>query len=422
MITSRSSNELFIKEEFDTVLDIADSCMALETSAQRQTFLTLMKKFVFRMREGLDSSKRHNVDENHSLMYQTFIVQIGRLYMNHLNEDANAARRSTILQTMILFKNNLKDFLGFLRSDKRYGKILFCCLEDSYDDNRQSALALLKMFPEETLGLDQDHVLQSLWKDCLRKCRDVNPAQANSSGFLLLYLLQASKFKGILGTDVANVKISTIHFFLAFLGDQIELARSDLQLAANTAPLYGVLFCIRTVIESSDRSTFTVDDNPWIQDLVEKCLAISELINVVLCSDTPEGLTFTGESDSQKLLLCAWRSSKEVSLLLGAVINLLPKGGSLPDDMLPRVQTITDFFVKLLELTKHRGAFEQAYIGFCTVCSYLWSSGDPRLLARIEDLLKNTLSAIWDNSANLCVTRRSAGLPFLIQAVVSTGK
>ena len=398
--------------------------MALDTSAQRQTYLTLIKKLVLRLKEGLNSSQRHKVDEGHPILYRSFLKQLGELYMNHLNEDANAARRSTILQTMVLIRNYLADSVGFLTCNKDYGKILFRCLEDSYDDNRAASLGLLKLFPEEVLDLDQYSVIQSIWKDILQKCHDVNPAQANSSGFLLLYLLQASKFKRVLGENIGNVKMATIDFFASFLRKQIEVAKEDLQLAAGTAPMYGALFCLRTVVETLDQSKEGGEelDIQRINILTDSCFLISDIINVVLCSDTPEGLTFAGESDAQKLLLCAWRSSKEVSLLLGAIINLLPKDGKLTEGIVAKVETITNFFVKLLELTKHRGAFEQAYIGFCTVCSYMWSSGDHKLRSRIEELLRKTLSAIWGNSTDLCVTRRSAGLPFLIQAVVSSGK
>ena len=88
--------------------------------------------------------------------------------------------------------------------------------------------------------------------------------------------------------------------------------------AAIFSPMYGILFCIRSVIG---------DKNPGpqiIRELFNKCLEISELIAPILNSESPEG--YLGNSGketkvtAQILLLCSWRTSKEISLLLGTFI------------------------------------------------------------------------------------------------------
>uniref|UniRef100_A0A8C9L823 tRNA (32-2'-O)-methyltransferase regulator THADA n=1 Tax=Pavo cristatus TaxID=9049 RepID=A0A8C9L823_PAVCR len=71
---------------------------------------------------------------------------------------------------------------------------------------------------------------------------------------------------------------------------------------------------------------------------------------------------------AQMVLVCCWRSMKEVSLLLGTLCKLLPtQASSEPSDGLitvEQVKNIGDYFKHHLMQSRHRGAFELAYAGF----------------------------------------------------------
>ena len=106
------------------------------------------------------------------------------------------------------------------------------------------------------------------------------------------------------------------------LNQQSEAAKVNLGDAAIFSPMYGILFCIRSVIG---------DENPGphiIRELFNKCLEISELIAPILNSESPEG--YLGNSGketkvtAQILLLCSWRTSKEISLLFGQICQFAP--------------------------------------------------------------------------------------------------
>lgn len=73
--------------------------------------------------------------------------------------------------------------------------------------------------------------------------------------------------------------------------------------------------------------------------------------------------------------------------------------------------------VSLLTETKHRGAFEQAYVGFSQLCSRLWRLKKTNLNQLPKLWLHQILIAITGIKENskLCATRRSAGVPFMIQ-------
>ena len=76
------------------------------------------------------------------------------------------------------------------------------------------------------------------------------------------------------------------------------------------------------------------------------------------------------------LLVCCWRTMKEISLFFGDLIKFLPieYESQTAEHILSHAQVhkIGDYFVKHLFETRHRGAFELAYIGFSCMCETFW--------------------------------------------------
>ena len=88
------------------------------------------------------------------------------------------------------------------------------------------------------------------------------------------------------------------------------------------------------------------------------------------------------------------------------------------------LQDICTFLVKLLTDTKHRGAFEQAFVAFSNLCALLWKTSHPQLHSLPQKILNDILDAVTSskksNKTKICATRRSAGVPFIIQAVLTS--
>lgn len=83
--------------------------------------------------------------------------------------------------------------------------------------------------------------------------------------------------------------------------------------------------------------------------------------------------------------------------------------------------------VTLLCETKHRGAFEQAHVGFSQLCNRLWHLEESEATLRklpktwLQQLLLAVVGLIPGNS-KLCATRRSAGIPFMVQVNLLSSK
>ena len=68
--------------------------------------------------------------------------------------------------------------------------------------------------------------------------------------------------------------------------------------------------------------------------------------------------------------------------------------------------------------TKHRGAFEQAHVGFGQLCKRLSHLQGEKLKELPRYWLQQIMLAIiglTTENSKLCSTRRSAGVPFMVQ-------
>ncbi|XP_062427881.1 tRNA (32-2'-O)-methyltransferase regulator THADA isoform X2 [Rhea pennata] len=134
----------------------------------------------------------------------------------------------------------------------------------------------------------------------------------------------------------------------------------------------------------------------------------------------------TCDVTAQMVLVCCWRSMKEISLLLGTLCKLLPsQAASQSSDGLitvEQIKNIGDYFKHYLLQSRHRGAFELAYAGFVQLTEILSRCNDESLRRMPEQWLCRVLGEIKssDPSSKLCATRRSAGIPFYIQALLAS--
>lgn len=131
---------------------------------------------------------------------------------------------------------------------------------------------------------------------------------------------------------------------------------------------------------------------------------------------------------SRLLLLCAWRTTREIALILGNTVCKLPAilEESSTNNLLDKDEIISIgiHLQDLLFEAKHRGAFEQTYIGFYKFCSYLWTTENLHLNSIPTEWIKNVINLIGEHpklsTKSICATRRGAGIPFIIQAIVVT--
>ena len=475
------------------------------------------------MVEGLASSKLCknqegcNFAKEMSNQYETFLIRVGQYLFSSFFEGANFIRRATALEILTMLLNTFVDqdennLLGLnqLRSqlfNAKNSSILVRCLEDAFETNKVLALSCLNSFPRDTFISEQstetEKYIVNTWKHAIQLMCSYKPPETVSAAYILPFLVEhfetrLYRFLSEQLDETCNIillsrqvqskcKKSTTAYCLVLdhlmisLKHQMKIASGNLIEASEKGPMYGTVFCLRSILKVlSGHSLYIggmVIPKNWFIQVIEIMMEASNIVSGVVNNDSPEGhlpMDFTSvsgsdsdendmssgnRSSSQKLLLCAWRTSKDVSLLLGDLCALYNKQlellGGDKSLLIKVTRKLAYFFSAILSEIKHRGAFEQAYIGFCQVCSVLWhnvnkiteTQESSMSIDKDEDflnpviLLKEALEClnpnateknlpksnidskddgfatlnIYNQSAELCITRRSAGIPYLIQ-------
>lgn len=128
--------------------------------------------------------------------------------------------------------------------------------------------------------------------------------------------------------------------------------------------------------------------------------------------------------------MCGWRTTKEIALILG---NIVYKMSVLSQDLttttkllnVDHIVNIGIYLQNMLFEAKHRGAFEQTYIGFYKYSTYLWCTENLHLNSLPMKWAEDVIDLIQEKSSQLtarsiCATRRGAGIPFIMQALISS--
>ncbi|XP_028026313.1 thyroid adenoma-associated protein homolog [Bombyx mandarina] len=448
VVESPKSTEPFTPEELSFILHYLKYNINAQAPSFRQLTLSVMKKFMKRLGDSYGALRRRR----HALCahYAAFLPELTQLCGRSLLPGANYSRRCVALQ--ILVWADAVYPADCPRSwEPEFVEKLLLHLDDSYESNKAMALSILEKCPPEILK-DNSYSTSLKLSDILAQASSPKPTDCVSAAYKMDLLrkklpeniVQDETFRGPEPVTFALVQGVAREARARVAG----CARGVRE--GSRRPPYGALRCLRHLLTALDPQAISEDER-WrllMGDIINICFEASEAVACVVNNSSPEGhlpmdmsgavVTEQGDGGgaapggeghvtAQMVLLCAWRSVKEASLLLGTMASRLTVrgeggegrgGGSLtPRQLL----AAGEHFTALLAQTKHRGAFEQAYVGFTQLLARLWRCRNPAL----HELPRGWLAALMqtiaaDDKRALCATRRSAGLPFMIQALVTT--
>ncbi|XP_049337727.1 thyroid adenoma-associated protein isoform X1 [Astyanax mexicanus] len=302
-------------------------------------------------------------------------------------------------------------------------------------------------------------------------------AQNQNIHFQLPVLIQSNASEA---SVLEKNTLAVILFLTACLKAEVVQAEMSLLQAAASFPLYGRAHCITAALQQLSTGSLQLQAE-WtdvVSDLIALCYRMSDVVSPVVQSSSPEGLIpmdtdsetsaglqkilqeiqprdtndfFTSARElnatsdeqtrthqanasgsageayrvtAQMVLVCCWRSMKEVSMLLGELCQSMPLHTHTHKGLITeeQVKGVGQYFREQLLQSRHRGAFELAYVGFVRLTDMLCRSGSATLQQLPTLWLKEVLEEVKcsDPSSKLCATRRSAGIPFYIQALLSS--
>ncbi|XP_031638647.1 thyroid adenoma-associated protein homolog [Contarinia nasturtii] len=451
LIECHKTSSQFPVEDLNEILEFFRYNCNGQNPSMRQQISTTMKRAMVRLECGYATAKRTPSEDSEKLCstYQTFLHDLTKFCIDWcLFDGSNFGRRSTGLNTLLCAVQTWQKILP--ENECIYTEKLWIRLQkslaDSYEVNKEIASNILmlcwKFYPDKT------KIIYSL--DDLRKF------MITFRPFDTMTAAQYIVFCSFSDTYFKNYYDAVI-WCETILDDGLAVVkRSLLQLARYNA-LYGIILSIRSLLKRIDFSTITdpTEIRNWrsfFERIIPKCKEITEIAAPVVNSSAPEGHLPNDLNDvshylstpndeppagtsqikvtSQIILICAWRAVREAALLLGEIALRIPvlsernPNGFVSIDFLIK---IGDHFQKLLVETKHRGAFEQSFLGFSNLCLRLWRSHEPQLHSYPMKLVKKIANIVSGDEIDaeldvnkLCITRRSAGVPFMVQGIVMT--
>ncbi|CAG9766886.1 unnamed protein product [Ceutorhynchus assimilis] len=370
--------------------------------------------------------------------YRRFICNLTRILISNLSYDSNFPRRATSLELLLVIRDILHpdEWRSCWNEDdvKNSHNILF----DTYESNKKMIVKLLKTLPPYYLGFTNVTFTFKYMQRSFELALDVKPNKTLSAAYLFEVCSYSPFFYDIVhcecGEEAKKSNEPTLVMIVVLTRKLINESSGiaiDNIMETKTG-VYGLILSIRHLLDNREMEQHNDTYSGVFELLVSTCFDISEKIMPVVCNPSPEGylpdsveeICDNDESPkAQKVLVYAWRTMKEMTLLLAEIVKQSIKLENqiimLPEEQLIEIGI---FFVTVFIQSKHRGVFEQAYVGFSMICEYFWKSSRQNISNLPKQWLQEALDLCTGEklSEDLCPTRRSAGLPFLILSILTS--
>ncbi|XP_018645532.1 hypothetical protein Smp_138200 [Schistosoma mansoni] len=387
--------------------------------------------------------------------------------------------------------------------------LLFTGLCSRYDVDRDYVLKILLRLG--ILKQLNPNYINKLWTDALEiYAQSSKPDVSPIAGDILRFLIYGNENVDETNqlpsssSSVDEKAIQAIDSLLNQLQEQIAICEKlpviGLMSVVTNKPFYAILSTIRSVIgvaslssplskknkKPTDTQTSSsasikaeslckqINGVNVIERIISLGLRISEIVLPVVGHESPEGVLLTSQQDvinddiktadeeayqlnkfyektrnhPEYLILCCWRSVRELSLLMG--ISLVSYGLNKSDSnqMKPKeIFSIARFFCTQLLCCRHRGAFELCATGFTNFCTALvkqvdefhsvyftipihWLNAITGQNLSLNEKSTNDCSTVIENidfslescmgkhNTMECITRRGAGYPLFVQAIL----
>ncbi|XP_017786652.1 PREDICTED: thyroid adenoma-associated protein homolog [Nicrophorus vespilloides] len=449
VVESQKSTQFFTEWDLKFLIRFLHYNVTTQLPNLRQQMLALYKKAFTRYKDGMYVIERNIrslmssegrargfseiADLNtHRENYKEFVVDI---FVEELTKglynDVNYSRRCICLELLINLKDILQPDIIEMLWNRKHVELLYQSLVDSFESNIMMATRLLLELPQSVVHYHTKVELKDMLRNSIVLAASLKPTSTVTAAYQIQVLMESPHAHEVIGDilrpfdeRLVNMEgINTLTLLVNYLFKEIQMglgvAADNITIASKYAPIHGLIFALRHIIT---KHSYDQKNPEIVPRLIDLCLTISDIVLPIVNNSSPEGympnddeLVADETVTSQMILIYAWRSTKEVSLLLGELcIDSLIE---IPEYL----SQVSDYFINLFMETKHRGAYEQAFVGFNKFCRKLWNAGEMFMQWPVQ-WMKINLDVVKGSTdyANICPTRRSAGLPFMFQAILTT--
>lgn len=429
-------------------LDMVFTDGSLET---RNEIFSCFKRFIFRIKDSTYALHR-DAQSLAKKNYEKFQVEIkdkvnsveeSKLFFQYLlnyikhNLTSNSSylRKEMAFKLLIVLiksgldsrvnKRNLeKSKVNFVYSLDIYSdsllRLVIDNIMDNYDDIRTFASEIIAISPFKATDHVDMHLLENR---ALTMLCDIKGKEVDSGARFFQFAFNYYQNENDLKKCDQIVKL-----LLNRLDDSLNMAKKDITTACISYSNQGYFAAFKFIFETMDfkKCSNILKENDLFTKLISKSIEIWNIVQKILQHDSPEGILleefqnkYTSDLEAeygkatQVILSYAWRSVKESSNMLDVMLKF-----KLSPITSKNILTIGPLLLEQLATIRHRGAFSSVYLTFISCCSVCTSRKDLQEIPK--QWLDENLKLIQARSKY--ITRRSAGIPFLLTAILISNK
>lgn len=441
------------------------SCSSIQQAAARDQVFKVFRKLFAR----LEDSCRSESKANPTLLsnYTSFLRELIRQSFDTLHPSLYFGSLLTWLQFIKLFL----DTFQLPRPDGKTTKCLpiqehftqrrlqvtkhdfqslLTMVEHNFDEIRSLALSIIVTCHQTGIYSFQSSQIEQVSQWSTHLLTLIHPQKAQTGVTLCRMLLALDPDPD---WEVHFTKLSQL---LVELQRRVHLIHTDLMNSVHSQPSYPILSAIRALLcdqlDLNSAKSLIEDSFEWkekwkelLASIINECMSACEAVSPIVCSDSPEGhlpekyrdqvmreealgdVTKHLYVNSQMLLLNGWMTVKESVLILSHLVASFPDHHAQPSLVkCSTARSVIDFLYTNQLCLVHRGAFEQSSNAFNRLMNGLWKHNCPKCCAKFEHIIGEIKSHLTssnvhgvDQAPYRTITRRSAGLPALIQSILS---
>eukprot|EP01125_Pyxidicula_operculata_P005603 TRINITY_DN1966_c1_g1_i1.p1 TRINITY_DN1966_c1_g1~~TRINITY_DN1966_c1_g1_i1.p1 ORF type:complete len:2017 (-),score=539.79 TRINITY_DN1966_c1_g1_i1:25-6075(-) len=445
------------------------------STSYRQVKDVMFERMMLRIRDG--------VKKNYKYLIKTGKTEEVKYYVNYLNNLGKFLTSSLYPEASHYRMTNTVDYIKSLFTSCGYDElvpfaqasgvnleiinsdsvsVLLNGLWDYFQENRTGAFDILKKLSAPFPGYTTPDKVEFLVSQTLRRINSPRMRECESAclsvGILMQKYVQEASWLINISADDNKITVNPnpsgqekeqrmiyfINSFINIVNSHLKVAKTDLVKASMYYPMHGPLMAIRYILSNINfNDKLNLSQHKEWRDVVQRIIATAADVQATMWTYThyiTYRATVDGGSEepildpmqssstrvagqSQAISICAWMCMKEVSLVLGTLVEQvpLPKKQQTEEPILSidQIEKIGNTLLEILLSVLHEGAIEKTFTGLQAICLCLMKSENVELHELPEKWLNQLLQSVI-GSAKLfkVITRRSAGFPFAIRAIL----
>lgn len=283
LVESRKTTEMFNEFELNYIKLFVDYNSNCQSPATRHSSMALLSKALIRLSLNIEKVQKSKdvVLENH--FYLEFMKEFIQILTENLNDGSNFSRRSISLQLLekcVEIVRHLK-LPSNLMPLNVLENLLFSRLDDSYESNKQLAARILISLQDLQLiksSLDMDNIRQMIVS--------VKPTDSLTAAYQLEYICESSKSTENYGKSYFQI----INWVKNILIEGLELAKKSVMIASRDNPLYGALVVIKHLLSKLELSKLKEDHwKLFVFEIIGLSKELTTVVGPVVNNSSPEG-------------------------------------------------------------------------------------------------------------------------------------